>query len=233
MNKVMCLFLKRLGGPLSAEVTEGGAFWRVSSDGTQVFFEKSIGSDALGAPIWERRIGFADIPAPITRFIASALVTNQSAQPLPVFECAIDEETPQLVRELVGMPLAHAAKVMALVIRDAEVGNTRLRHALAQAGPQQGESVHAAAARVIRDNRSLIARLEDKLKGILVGHEELTKLVKELELKLTGKHALPLRGSLNHRACDLIEYLRSIVVRESLSVITTTVTVASSEPVLS
>ena len=152
----------------------------------------------------------------------------------PTFSTDITEHTPELVKELVGQPLEHAATVMSLALLQAKLGSESLERNLRTRGARRlGEGPFECAVRIIAELDAKKKQAEAQVKSLELERDETANVLSELELGflLAGCTACfkPCR-SLVQRARDIVAFVKKITVRTTVLMQATTVVV--SEPVL-
>lgn len=151
-----------------------------------------------------------------------------------MFEPEITAYTPQLVKNLAGHPLAFAAKVMAMALLEADLGTHALDQALRAGGHRKsGEGLHECALRTVSELTIAKSLAENKVSFLNDQLNEAGLALTELELGflLAGRPSCFKPGrTLAQRARDVVDFVKKIVTKTTLT--SQTVTVVVSEPIM-
>lgn len=212
------------------EPTANCSRFRIVSDGTNIIVEHANECDALGIPRWQPS-SLAELPPAGVAYIASAVLGNhQSSNMQELFFPDVDENTPEIVKQLTGHPLKFAAHVMALDIGAHTHGMKVLRELLTGHGSKRvGESVLMAAVRIISElsigkavAEAELSTTKKKLADLSDGAGELFGKILKVQLGalVAGEHPSPLKStSLCRQASELIDYLvNALVVTETMTI---------------
>lgn len=220
--------------------------WRLVSDGAKLKVESADEADAVGMPRWKAG-SLNELPAAGKSYIAGLTFETPKQGQKEMFTPVIDENTPDIIRELAGMQLGLAAKVLVLAITEHSTGLRCLVAALKNRGlAVKGESPTLTAVRLITELTAEKARLESELTATKKklslaekGAGELMAVMIRIQSDLLARrgtvHRSKSDASLCEMASGLLQHLADAMVDVMVESVTTTTTttVATQTPVFS